>query len=126
MLPSLLGYARSIGIDTRWLVIAGNPDFFRVTKRIHHALHGSLGDVMPLDERAHQIYEETLRGLPDTRKPGGRPEVGDHERHRRAREQDHAAGRLDVQEPVQRCQPPIDWCHGQSRRGLRIRARGHE
>ena len=34
MLPSLLAYARSIGIDTRWLVIEGNPDFFRVTKRI--------------------------------------------------------------------------------------------
>ncbi len=61
MLPSLLGYARGIGIDTRWLVIAGNPDFFCVTKRIHHALHGSRGDGTPLDERAHQIYRETLR-----------------------------------------------------------------
>lgn len=60
MLQSLLAYARGLGIDTRWLVIEGNPDFFRVTKRLHHALHGSPGDGSPLasDERA--IYEETI------------------------------------------------------------------
>jgi trehalose synthase len=61
MLPSLLAHARSIGIDTRWLVIEGNPDFFRVTKRIHHALHGSHGDGTPLDEKARAIYEATAR-----------------------------------------------------------------
>ncbi|MDJ0787633.1 MAG: glycosyltransferase [Myxococcota bacterium] len=61
MLPSLCAYARSIGIDTRWLVIEGNPEFFRVTKRIHHALHGSAGDGSPLDEGAREIYEATLR-----------------------------------------------------------------
>ncbi len=61
MLQSLLSYTRSIGIDSRWLVISGNPDFFHVTKRLHHALHGSRGDGTPLDERAHQIYAETLQ-----------------------------------------------------------------
>jgi trehalose synthase len=61
MLPSLLAYARSIGIDTRWMVIGGNPEFFHVTKRIHHALHGSPGDGSPLDERAREIYEATMR-----------------------------------------------------------------
>jgi trehalose synthase len=60
MLPSLLGYTRSVGIDTRWLVIRGEPEFFRVTKRLHHALHGSAGDGSPLDDEARRIYESAL------------------------------------------------------------------
>jgi len=64
MLQSLLGYTRGLGIDSRWLVIEGNPDFFRVTKRIHHALHGSEGDGSPLAEEEHRIYQDAL--LPNT------------------------------------------------------------
>lgn len=60
MLQSLLTYTRGIGIDTRWLVIGGTPEFFRVTKRLHHALHGSPGGGVALDAAAHRIYEETL------------------------------------------------------------------
>ncbi|HSJ97607.1 MAG TPA: glycosyl transferase family 1, partial [Myxococcota bacterium] len=41
MLPPLVGYTRGAGIDARWVVIEGDPAFFRVTKRLHHALHGS-------------------------------------------------------------------------------------
>jgi trehalose synthase len=62
MLNSLLRYSRGLGVDARWLVIRGNPEFFRVTKRLHHALHGSTGDGSILDGRARTIYEETLRG----------------------------------------------------------------
>ena len=36
MLRSLVPYIRGIGLEARWLVIPGNPDFFRVTKRIHN------------------------------------------------------------------------------------------
>ncbi len=61
MLNSLLRYGRGAGIDARWLVIGGNPDFFHVTKRLHHALHGSSGDGTPLDGRAHAVYEAALR-----------------------------------------------------------------
>ncbi len=61
MLQSLLGYTRSVGIDSRWVVITGNEAFFRVTKRLHHSLHGSAGDGSPLDESARDIYEATLR-----------------------------------------------------------------
>ncbi len=61
MLPPLLAYTRALGIDTRWLVIHGNEDFFRVTKRLHHALHGAGGDGSELGERERRIYEETLR-----------------------------------------------------------------
>lgn len=61
MLAPLVGYARGAGIDCRWAVIEGDPDFFRLTKRIHHALHGSAGDGTPLDESARAAYEDTLR-----------------------------------------------------------------
>jgi trehalose synthase len=60
MLQSLLAYARGAGIDIRWLVIPGNPEFFRITKRLHHALHGMAGDGSPLGTAEHDLYEETL------------------------------------------------------------------
>ena len=61
MLRPLVGYARGAGIDCRWGVIEGDPDFFRLTKRIHHALHGSAGEGIPLDADARAIYEATMR-----------------------------------------------------------------
>ncbi len=60
MLLSLLAYARGAGIDTRWLVISATPAFFRVTKRIHHAIQGSPGDHSPLGPAERAIYEEML------------------------------------------------------------------
>ena len=60
MLLPLVGYARGAGIDARWLVIDGSPDFFRLTKRLHHALHGSPGDGSSLGPDEHRIYQETL------------------------------------------------------------------
>ena len=61
LLQSLLAYARGGGVDTRWVVIGGNPHFFQITKRIHNHLHGSAGDGGPLGEAEHRVYEETLR-----------------------------------------------------------------
>jgi len=61
MLKPLVGYTRGVGIDCRWMVISGSPDFFQVTKRLHHALHGRPGDGSPLGERAREVYETTLR-----------------------------------------------------------------
>jgi trehalose synthase len=60
LLRPLLGYARGVGVDTRWLAIEGNPAFFETTKRIHNRLHGSDGDGGPLDDRARSIYESAL------------------------------------------------------------------
>lgn len=60
MLRALLPYVRGFGIDTRWLVLGGNDDFFRITKRLHHALHGSKGDGSPLGKKEREIYESTL------------------------------------------------------------------
>ena len=44
MLRSFLAYSRGAGVNVRWLVMAGTPEFFTITKRIHNFLHGSAGD----------------------------------------------------------------------------------
>ena len=61
LLQSLLSYARSLGIDARWVVIRGQPEFFQITKRLHHALHGAAGDGSELGEHERQVYDATLR-----------------------------------------------------------------
>ncbi|MBV8444830.1 MAG: glycosyltransferase [Candidatus Dormibacteraeota bacterium] len=58
MLQSLVAYARGAGVDTRWVVIQGEPAFFEVTKRIHNNLHGAPGDGGELDAAARAIYEK--------------------------------------------------------------------
>lgn len=60
MLQPFLGYTRGTGLDVRWLIIQGPPDFFRITKRLHHALHGEPGDGANLDEAAHGVYATIL------------------------------------------------------------------
>jgi trehalose synthase len=61
LLHSLLAYARGAGVDVRWMTISGNPDFFRVTKRIHNRLHESEGDGGPLGSAEREIYDPALR-----------------------------------------------------------------
>jgi trehalose synthase len=61
MLHFLLGYLAGAGITARWVVVEGNEEFFEVTKRIHHLLHGRPGDGAGLDEAARDAYERTLR-----------------------------------------------------------------
>ena len=56
MLVPLLGYARGAGIDARWLVLGGEPEFFAVTKRIHNRLHGARGDGKALGPDARRAY----------------------------------------------------------------------
>ena len=60
MLQSLLAYARGAGVDAKWAVISGNPDFFAVTKRIHNHLHGSPGDGGELGDAEHAIYDQVI------------------------------------------------------------------
>jgi trehalose synthase len=57
MLRSLIGYARGAGLDGRWVVIEGDAEFFRITKRLHNRLHGVLGDGGPLGEAERSAYE---------------------------------------------------------------------
>jgi trehalose synthase len=61
MLQALLAYVRGAGIDAQWVILAGNPAFFAVTKRIHNAIHGAPGDGGPLGDREREIYDEVMR-----------------------------------------------------------------
>jgi trehalose synthase len=63
MLPFLLGYLAGAGIDARWVVLEGNQEFFAITKRIHHLLHGQPGDGGELDEPARASYRQTLKEI---------------------------------------------------------------
>jgi trehalose synthase len=73
MLQTLLGYARGAGIDTRWLVIEGDPAFFAITKRIHNGLYGSPGDGGELGAAARGHFERILRANADKLLPVIRP-----------------------------------------------------
>ena len=61
MLQTLLSYARGAGLDARWLVIEGDPDFFAITKRIHNGLYGSAGDGGQLGAAERSHYERIQR-----------------------------------------------------------------
>ena len=68
MLQTILAYGRGAGVDTRWLVLDGDPDFFTATKRLHNFLHGSPGDGGRLDGRVRDHYAAVLaRNLVDMR-----------------------------------------------------------
>src|SRR5271169_4815678 len=57
MLRSLIGYTRGGGSDARWIVIEGDAEFFRITKRLHNRLHGHDGDGGALGEAERVAYE---------------------------------------------------------------------
>jgi len=62
LLRPLLGYSRGAGVDARWSVIGGAPQFFELTKRLHNRLHGFDGDGGALSDHERAIYEGTLAG----------------------------------------------------------------
>jgi trehalose synthase len=57
MLRSFLAYTRGAGVNVRWMVMSGTPEFFRVTKRIHNMVHGSPGDGGSLGEAEREVFE---------------------------------------------------------------------
>jgi trehalose synthase len=61
MLASLVAYAQGGGIDCRWVTIQGEEEFFRITKRLHNRLHGSLGDGGDLGPAEREAYERALQ-----------------------------------------------------------------
>lgn len=60
MLRPIIAYARGAGIDARWVVISGGPDFFQITKRLHHALHGARGDGRLLGPAEQDQYRRVM------------------------------------------------------------------
>lgn len=65
MLNDLLPYVLGTGVDCRWWVIGGDPDFFTITKRIHNRIYGFAGDDGVLDEHARRHYEDVQRQAGD-------------------------------------------------------------
>ena len=74
MLASLIPYDRGAGIDERWAVVEGSPDFFNATKKIHTLLHGVEPDGGPLTAGERRDYEEATsrnsEGLARLIRPG--------------------------------------------------------
>ncbi len=60
MLRGLIATAMGLGIDTRWMVIDGDQEFFNITKRVHNRVHGSVGDGGPLADAEHRHYESVV------------------------------------------------------------------
>ncbi len=66
MLAQVLAYSRGAGVDTEWLVLGGEPDFFRVTKRLHNQLHGQPGDHGELGATEREVFEGVRHREGDT------------------------------------------------------------
>lgn len=60
MLPVLVAYAGGIGVDARWFVLEGDEEFFTVTKRLHHRIHGEPGDAGDLGDVERAVMERTF------------------------------------------------------------------
>jgi trehalose synthase len=60
MLYLLLGYAKGVGVDARWMVIEGDAEFFEITKRLHNRIHGVAGDDGGLGPREAAHYRAVL------------------------------------------------------------------
>ncbi len=49
ILSRMLPLLEQLGVDARWNIIKGSPEFFRVTKKIHNSLHGRQEDISEND-----------------------------------------------------------------------------
>jgi trehalose synthase len=56
ILEKLVPLMRELGIDTRWEVITGNPDFYRCTKTFHNGLQGK---TVNLPAELLRVFEDT-------------------------------------------------------------------
>jgi trehalose synthase len=65
LLAASLGYLVDDGIAARWLVVEGDAEFFRITKRVHNRLHGVLGDGGALGPAERRHYDEVIRANAD-------------------------------------------------------------
>ena len=74
MLQVLVGYTKDLAIDVRWLVIEGDSEFFRITKRLHNRIHGQPGDGGALGAaelshlRRRDVRQRRERGRSDQRR----------------------------------------------------------
>lgn len=60
MLGWEIPYERGAGMDVRWLVMQGSPEFFGFTKRLHALLHGVAANGAVISDRERHEYERTM------------------------------------------------------------------
>jgi trehalose synthase len=74
MLAALIPYSRGCGVDERWVVIDGSPEFFEVTKTLHNLLHGVKAEGASLSDEDRRRYAqaaaENAAALLDHASPG--------------------------------------------------------
>src|SRR5512144_1170961 len=59
MLAQLVAYATGAGVDTRWLVAEGHPDFFAIMKQVRNGLYGDPGDGGELGRAEQRVYRRS-------------------------------------------------------------------
>ena len=60
MVASLVGYARGLGLDARWMVLDAPAEFAQIAGRLHAGIHGDRGDGGKLGDKQRDIYEHVL------------------------------------------------------------------
>ncbi len=65
MLRSFVAYTRGAGVNVRWMVMTGTPEFFRITKRIHNMVHGWAGDDGTLGDVERAVFESVCEANAD-------------------------------------------------------------
>jgi trehalose synthase len=58
MLGSLVPLERDLGLDACWSVIAGDAQFFEVTKKLHNGMQGMEVELTPEDQREYLHHNE--------------------------------------------------------------------
>jgi trehalose synthase len=61
ILSRVVPLLNQLGVDVRWQIISGDPQFFGVTKRLHNALHGKAESIS--DDDFSLFLETTERNL---------------------------------------------------------------
>lgn len=59
LLRSQIPLERSLGIDSKWFIIQAEPNFYRITKKIHNLLQGKVGESLQRKEK--ELYLQTIR-----------------------------------------------------------------
>lgn len=60
LLKSQVPLERDLGIDTRWLYIKTDPEFFVITKKIHNLMQGAKGALTPREKEIFRAINKRL------------------------------------------------------------------
>ncbi|MET9489775.1 glycosyltransferase [Nocardia sp. NPDC006630] len=68
LLWASIAHQQSLGLPAEWLVADAEAEFFQLTKRIHHGLHGN--DSGGFDDSDAKLYRRVTRAIADRLIPG--------------------------------------------------------